>query len=418
MFSRRWAELTATVSTADALLGAAVGIGVVAAGFGDVGPTGPGGDMDALATVMGATAGLVLMLRRAFPVSVLVVTNGLTLGWYLIGYPGRLMTLAPLIACYTLAAHRGWRWGAVGGVGTIAVTMVAVRFGLGGGWLDDQVVNAVMLEVAVIALGAAVHSHRAFAAGVAEHADRVAENRAEQARRAAAEKRLELARELHDVFGHTMAAISVQAGVAVHVMHRQPAQATEALTTIKRISDDGLAEVRVLLGVMRDPGDPLPRSGSFARQLEGLLDVSRSTGLDATLAVHGDIRPLPAPVELAVFRIVQESLTNVRRHARADTVRVRLDVGPDHLVVTVRDDGGTAASAAPDVRATAATAPAGHGIEGMRARAVGLGGRFSAGAVPGGFEVRTVLPLGLGGHDDVGDGHETPPRELHAGGHR
>lgn len=140
--------------------------------------------------------------------------------------------------------------------------------------------------------------------------------------------------------------------------------------------------------------------------------------LDATLAVHGDIRPLPAPVELAVFRIVQESLTNVRRHARADTVQVRLDFGPDHLMVTVRDDGGTATSATPGVRAAAPTAPAGHGIEGMRARAVGLGGRFSAGAVPGGFEVRGVLPLGLGGHEGD-DGHETPPhRALHAEGHR
>ncbi len=176
-----------------------------------------------------------------------------------------------------------------------------------------------------------------------------------------------------------MAAISVQAGVATHIMGRQPERATEALHTIKRISDEGLTEVSVLLGLMRS-ADPRTAAGGLAR-LDKLLDTA---GVRVDLVVRGADRAVPVAVDLAAFRIVQESLTNVRRHARATAARVELTYG-DVLEVVVRDNGTGGGSAA--------TAVGGHGIEGMRARAEKLGGTLTAGPVDGGFEVRCALPV-------------------------
>lgn len=366
---------------ADTALGAGLAALVVAAGLLGWGPPGPTGAFDGGAVALALAAGGAVAVRRRFPVACLVAVNLATVAWFHL-YPGRLITAAPLIACYTVAAHRGWKAGVAGGLFTAAVTVVTVRFALGGEWFGDQVFNAVPLEAAATALGAAVHSHRAFAAGARERAERIAQARSDQARRQAAEERLEIARELHDVFGHTMAAISVQAGVATHIMGRRPERAAEALRTIKRISDDGLTEVSVLLGLMRSP-DPRTATGGLAR-LDRLLDTA---GVKVDLVVRGEDRAVPVAVDLAAFRIVQESLTNVRRHARATSARVELTYG-DALEIVVRDDGtGTAAPPG---------AVGGHGIEGMRARAEKLGGTLTAGPVEGGFEVRCALPLRQG----------------------
>jgi signal transduction histidine kinase len=369
----------------DALLGAGVAAIALVAGATGIGPDGPDGRaIGPGAVALAAVLVAALAVRRRAPLVTVVATNAITMAWFLIGYPGRLLTLGPLIACYTVAARRGWRWGAAGGLLTVAFTAVTVRVALNGEWLSDQVYNAVMLEVATVALGAAVHSHRAYAAGAREQAERIAEARAEQARRRAAEQRLEIARELHDVFGHTMAAISVQAGVAVHVMRRRPEQAAEALTTIKQISDEGLAEVQTLLGVLRGAGNG-GTPGGLGR-LDSLLDVARAAGIRANLTVRGDRRALPPAVDLAAFRIVQESLTNVRRHANAETVCVELTYHPDNLDITVRDNGSSAGP-------SGSTPAGGNGIRGMLGRATALGGALTAGpGAGGGFEVRCWLP--------------------------
>ncbi|MFC0114688.1 sensor histidine kinase [Kibdelosporangium aridum] len=363
---------------ADIALGAGVIALVLATSLLEVGPPGPSGPLDAGAVVLAVVAGAAVAFRRAFPASCLVVVNLVTMAWFHFDYHGRLITVAPLIGCYTLAAYRGWKAGVAGGLFTAAVTVLAVRLTLNGEWLGDQVFNAVPLEAAATALGAAVFSHRAFAAGARERAERIAEARSDQTRRQAAEERLEIARELHDVFGHTMAAISVQAGVAVHVMQRKPDQAAEALNTIKQISDEGLAEVRVLLGAMRSP-DMRTATGGLAN-VDKLLDTA---GVDVEVVTRGEDRTVPVAVDLAAYRIVQESLTNVRRHANATKVWLELVYGTA-LEITVRDDGKPGAPAP----------GGGHGIEGMRARARKLGGTLTAGPLPtGGFEVRCVLPI-------------------------
>src|SRR6266536_2807085 len=328
----------------DAGVGVGVAVGLLAASQAGAGPpwiVNPR-PLDAVAVgLVGVVAGA-LALRRRYSISVLVVLNAVTLAWAAAQYPGRLITLAPLIACYTLAALRGWRWGLAGAVATRA-------------------------QLA-----------------------REAQTREEQARRRAVEERLRIARELHDVFGHTMATISVQAGVGIHLLQRRPAQAVEALTTIKQISDQGLTDVKTILGVLRADSDPAqprtPRGG--LDQLEALLEPVRAAGVQPQLTVHGSARALPAAVDLAAYRIIQEALTNVLRHARARTAWLDLRYEPSQVVIRILDDG-TAAS--PGQAGT--NGQDGHGISGMRERALALSGQFTAGPHPdGGFQVRCALP--------------------------
>jgi signal transduction histidine kinase len=219
---------------------------------------------------------------------------------------------------------------------------------------------------------------------------REAQTREEQARRHAVEERLRIARELHDVFGHTMATISVQAGVGIHLLKTRPAQAVEALSTIKQISDEGLNDVRTILGVLRaDDDQDQPRSprGSLD-QLHALLDPVRAAGVQPQLTVHGSARPLPAAVDLAAYRIIQEALTNVLRHARARTVQLDLGYEPSQVVIRIHDDGS---AASPGQAGT--NGQGGHGISGMRERALALSGQFTGGPHPdGGFQVRCTLP--------------------------
>ncbi|MEU9858743.1 sensor histidine kinase [Streptomyces sp. NPDC047974] len=364
----------------DAAVGAGLVLVVLAGGLLELGPPGPSGPLGWGAVALAVVAGGATALRRRSPVGCLVVVNAVTFAWFHLDYHGRLITLAPLIGCYTLAAGRGWKTGLAGGTLTTVCTVLTVRFALSGGWLADQVFNAVPLVAAATALGTAVHSHRAFAQGARDWAERFAEARSDQARRQAAEERLEIARELHDVFGHTMAAISVQAGVAVHVMRRRPEQAAEALNTIKRISDEGLAEVQVVLGAMRSE-NLRTATGGLAR-LDKLLDT---TGVEVELLLGGEDRTIPVAVDLAAYRIIQESLTNVRRHAHdATRVAIELTYG-ERLRIVVRDDGRPGGGS---------TTVGGNGIEGMRARAEKLGGTLTAArTADGGFEVRCELPV-------------------------
>src|SRR5262245_8259866 len=351
----------------DAGVGVGVAVGLLAAGWAGAGPgwvVSPR-PLDAVAVgLVGVVAGA-LALRRRYPAWVLVALNAVTLAWAAAHYPGRLVLLAPLVACYTLAAARGWRWGLAGVVGTALSALVAVRVASGGAEPAGVAGSAVWMAATAGAAGTAVGYYRALLVATRAQLAREAQTREAQARRRAAEERLRIARELHDVLGHTLATISVQAGVGVHLLKTRPGQAVEALTTIKQVSDQGLADVRTILGVLRADSDPdqprAPRGG--LDQLEALLGPVRAAGVQPRLTVHGSARPLPAAVDLAAYRIIQEALTNVLRHARARTAWLDLCYEPSRVVIGVRDDG-------------AATSPAsgggggadGHGISGMRER--------------------------------------------------
>ena len=382
----------AAPALADAGVGVGVAVLVLVAGAAGVGPQWIGSPrpLDAVAVgLVGVVAGA-LALRRRYPVAVLVVLNAVALAWAAAQYPGRLIMLAPLIACYTLAARRGWRWGLAGAVVTAVSALVAIRVAFGTAEPAGTNASAVLTVATAAAAGTAVGYYRALLMSTRAQLAREAQTREEQARRRAVEERLRIARELHDVFGHTMATISVQAGVGIHLLQTRPAQAVEALTTIKQISDQGLTDVKTILGVLRadsDPGQPrAPRGG--LEQLEALLDPVRAAGVQPQLTVHGSARPLPAAVDLAAYRIIQEALTNVLRHAHARTVQLDLRYEPSQVVIRVLDDGSAASPGQ-----TGGNGQDGHGISGMRERALALSGQFAAGPHPdGGFQVRCALP--------------------------
>lgn len=211
--------------------------------------------------------------------------------------------------------------------------------------------------------------------------------RAEEVRRSAYEERLRVAREVHDVVGHSLSVVTMQAGVALHVLDKQdgagvPAEVTAALEAIRRSSRDALAELRTTLGMFREAEPRKPTAG-LAR-LDDLVGALRTAGrpITVTWTEDDDQAPLPAAVDQAAFRIVQEALTNVIRHTGGARADVRIDRGPDALVVEVADEG-------PGV-----VAEEGNGIRGMRERAAALGGEVEV--VPGtrrGLVVRARLPL-------------------------
>jgi signal transduction histidine kinase len=199
---------------------------------------------------------------------------------------------------------------------------------------------------------------------------------------------MRIARELHDVLAHNISLINVQAGVALHLMDDQPGQSRSALVAIKQASNDALGELRSVLDVLRLGDERPPRSPAPGlANLRSLVAGAGATGLEVRTRVEGTPRPVPAGVDLAAFRIVQEALTNVTRHAGPASATVLLGYGGDDLTVQVDDDG----------RGPAATGSDGNGIRGMRERVAALGGELAAGPRPGGgFRVLARLPLGDG----------------------
>ena len=380
----------ATPGVADVVFGACVAVGLLAAAVAGIGPGASAATrpLDAGAVAVAAVVAAAVAVRRRYPVAALVALNAAGLVWFSGGYAGRLIALAPLIGCYTLAVQRGWRWGLAGALPTALITIVAIRVVLADTETVAVVPIAVLLAATAASAGAAVGYYRAVLAVTQAQLAQEIQSREERARRLAAEERLRIARELHDVFGHTMATISVQAGVGLHVLEQRPGQAREALTAIKTICDDGLTDVNTILGILRadapsPEGEPRAPRGGLDR-LTDLLDTAEAGGLRVELCVEGDARPLPAPVDLAAYRIIQEALTNVLRHAGAHTVRLTLRHAPSRLVVRVRDDGRTGC----------ADPSRGHGIDGMRERARALSGSLTAAPLPdGGFEVCAELPI-------------------------
>jgi signal transduction histidine kinase len=216
----------------------------------------------------------------------------------------------------------------------------------------------------------------------------VARARDEEARIRAYEERLRIAREVHDVVAHGLAVINMQAGVGLHVLDRRPEKARDALARIKEASKHALDDLRGTLAVFRMPEDaieprtPWPGLG----RLDELIAGMRESGLSVNLAVTGEGGDLPAHVDLAAYRIVQESLTNVLRHAGPIEATVRVDRRHSEVAIEITDDGAGCPSAS--------ASGGGHGIAGMQERALAVGGSLEAGPRPeGGFRVRAQLPI-------------------------
>ena len=334
------------------------------------------------AVLLVAIACLALAWRRRYPVTVLAVSVAAVSAYSLLGYVNGAALVAPIIALYTVATQVSVRRAVVAAVITLGILLTVTAannpFGhISGGGFD---IIPFMVAAALFA-GIAVANRNAYVASIRDRAE-------QDARRRLDEERLRIARELHDVVAHTMATINVQAGVAAHVLPTHPEAVAESLQAIKTASKEGLRELRAILNVLRqaddaDPTQPAPGTA----QLEDLIASARRSGLKTTFTVTGPPVPLPAAVDLAAYRIIQESLTNTIRHAGPATAAVSLRYHHDELRIDVTDTGrGQPATAA---------AAGGHGLAGMRERAAAVGGTVEAGPGPaGGFRVAARLPLG------------------------
>jgi signal transduction histidine kinase len=214
-------------------------------------------------------------------------------------------------------------------------------------------------------------------------ADALAQRREAEFRRWASEERVAIARELHDVLAHSIAVISIQANTALHLMDRQPDRARTALVVINDVSKQVLGEIRSVVGVLRDVDEGLPRAPvPTINRLGELARITQAAGVDVQLRVSGSVSALPSAVDAAAYRIVQEALTNTVRHAAAGGAEVDIERIGDTLRIRVADRGTVVG---PVVE--------GNGICGMRERVLALGGVFTAGPGPDGFEVTAAIPV-------------------------
>jgi signal transduction histidine kinase len=377
-----------TAGVDDLLLAAGLAV------FGVVGSVGAAGEqpaarpLDPAAWALLAVAAGALLARRRRPALVLGVTAAATVAWLAAGYPYGPMFLPLSVAVYTLAAAAPReRLPAVAGcVAGLLVVLVAVGVGDGRVWRWEELPGVLLAWLALLGVPLWV--------GVVARARRG--RAAEEERRRADDERLRVARELHDVVSHSIAMINFRAGVALHVLDRRPEQAREALEAIRQASAGAMQELRATVGVLRRPaGEERSRVAvpGLAQLDELAAGVARS-GPPVQVVVDGEPAELPPAVDLAAYRVVQESLTNVVRHAGPARATVRVAYAADGVVVEVTDDG--AGGPVPARAPSAGADGGGHGIAGMRERVASLGGELRAGPRPqGGFQVWARLPLAV-----------------------
>jgi signal transduction histidine kinase len=341
----------------------------------------PASNLDPLGYGFLVAGGLALAARRRAPVAVLVATGLCALGYQAVGFD--VPVVAFLFAVYA-AVRAGHRIVTVAGALVMLAAMPLAILASPAGWpVGEAFVQARgALELAwLIAAGAAGEALRQ----AERRADEAERTREETARRRANEERLHIARELHDSLTHQISVIKVQAEVAVHLARKRGEQVPDALLAIREAGREAARELRATLEALRsdDENDNNPPHG--LDHVPELVQRAGATGLDAKLTIEGHRNDVPAAVERTAYRIVQESLTNIARHAAAATASVRIDFRPDALVIRVDDDG----KATPD-----AVPVPGVGLLGMRERVNALGGQLRAAPrSEGGFTVQAELPV-------------------------
>ena len=365
------------------LVGAIIAVGVVVRADASTRP---------LALALALAAAAVLVLRRRAPTATLAVSGVLVLALFAVDHAaGSIAVIAPAAALYTLALTRG-RIHLVAAVAAAAAAVAVADIFLAGHHthaLTLQTAAHVALIAVPVLAAEALRNRRSYVQVLLEQLELAERSREEEAQRRTEQERLRIARDLHDVVAHTLTTINVQAGVAAHLLDRDPNNAKEALTTIETASHEALDELRTILGVLREPDDvdaPLAPAPDLAA-LDTLIEQARSTGLDVSLTVDGK-RPqrIPDAVQLAAFRILQESLTNARRHAPGAAAHVNLAYQDERLRLAIENDA--------DPSRTGNGGPSGVGILGMRERATALGGTLQAHRSGGGGSrrCRAALP--------------------------
>jgi signal transduction histidine kinase len=365
----------------DIVLALAVGlfVALTAPQVGSAVGTGEASRLDATGYLLVLATAAALVVRRRYPDLALAVAATATFTFVLLGYPDGPIYLGVMIAMYSVAVARTTRH-AVAWAIALAVTYLVWLVIVMGQWTDA--LDTLGWLGAPLGLGVAVRTHGEARVRAVAH-DR---------RRQVYEERLRIAQEVHDVVGHGLAMISINAGVALHILAKQESpqpQLEATLRAIRQAGNGALDELRATLATYTGqvaPPDERPPPGLAA--LADLVSATAVDGLRVRLDVTGTPNGIPSTVDITGYRIAQEALTNVVRHARAEHATIRVEYGPHQIQLRITDDG----------RGGKPLNPAGSGLASMGERARAVGGTLSAGpAEGGGFEVRAVLPFGGGG---------------------
>lgn len=327
-----------------------------------------------------------LLVRSRWPVAVTVVTGAACAGWALYGHIGELLNLPVMVALYAVAVRgdrrRTLRTAVVAALVSGTVSVIA-------GKDVAQPQGAPLLEMlwplVPLLLGEVVRGRRELLREYADRAERAEADREREARRKVDQERVRIARELHDVIAHTVSAMTVQAGLALDALDSRPEVARTAMRQVRTSGKEAVRELRTTVGVLREGRRPASaHPAPCLAQLDELVEGVRGTGLLVSLHTDTGGRELPQLVELAAYRIVQEALTNVIKHADARHVAVSVAVVGEGLAVEIIDDGPVSSVSSGE----------GHGLIGMRERATTMGGDLEAGPLrSGGWRVRAVLPV-------------------------
>lgn len=334
--------------------------------------------LDALAVVLLAVGALVVAAGGRFPASAAAVGMALTFLWYGVGYVSGLVNVVTVAVFYRLgASDHAWRKLSVTGVSVVTSLVVIAGVGDESWW---EALTAAGYVVMAVLFGELIRSRRLL---VERHAAEAAQLQRDAQRRIA-EERLQIARDVHDLLAHTISSMTVQAGVAADAIDRDGDTAKEALASIRHAGRTAMQEMRATVSLLRSTNDrgataPAPRLARIGE----LVDLTREHGVAVDLVLEPPDRPLPELVELTAYRIVQESLTNVVRHADASRADVTVRADGSVLTVEVHDDG----------RASGATTP-GFGLRGMAERVESIGGQLWHGVGDdGGWTVRASIPV-------------------------
>ncbi|HEU5355367.1 MAG TPA: sensor histidine kinase [Actinocrinis sp.] len=364
-------------------------------------PTTPAVERWWLGVVLNTAACIALSWRRSRPGLVAAFTAAVAITVSALGFLPSPLMLGPLMIAFFTLADRTQRKNANRAAFPImAAVLVAAVLGRPHETLALSAVMPVAFLLLPLALGTTARTKRAYLEAVQARAEFAEQTREQEARHRVAEERMRIARELHDVVAHHLALANAQAGTAAHIARTRPEQVREILAELTNTTSAALRELKATVGLLResdDPDAPLQPAPGLA-QLTDLTASLATAGLKVVVTTGGTARALSPGVDLTAFRIVQEALTNVTKHAATDAAYVQLEYGNDRLTITVTDDEDGASGSAPvAAAATAAKTPGGgFGLIGMQERATSVGGRFQAGRRPeGGFQVTAELPLQL-----------------------
>jgi signal transduction histidine kinase len=339
--------------------------------------------------VLGAAVTLPVAVRRLWPIPVLAVVTTAVATMTALGRAELDMDIMLGMAVYTVAVTSRRRVAVAALVGTEAVLICGLIAASASAHGPADTVHSLLTAGALWFVGDSVRERRRYLASCREQE---AQRQAEQGRLAVREERVRIARELHDVVAHTLSVVTFQAGVGRKIAATRPGEALLALRAVEVTGRSALEELRRILGLLRDDGEapslvPAPGVGD----LEELAGTVRAAGILVALAVTGEVAALPPAASLTVYRIVQEALTNVVKHAPGARATVRVQAGRDGVLITVDNDHGTGGPAGPRPGDGAR-----HGLVGMTERAAAFGGTLDAGPVAGGgFQVTAFLPLPL-----------------------